>query len=87
MIYEDNATAIMMANASKPNDRTRHIDISYFAIEEWVSKGNVKFSHIRGVLNPSDVLTKALGWTLHCCHMLRMMGHVDSRHTDTSGRI
>eukprot|EP00957_Ditylum_brightwellii_P090590 6899249-Ditylum_brightwellii.AAC.1 len=35
-IYKDNTTAIMMANANKPNSRMRHIDISYFAIQEWV---------------------------------------------------
>eukprot|EP00957_Ditylum_brightwellii_P059463 4514280-Ditylum_brightwellii.AAC.1 len=86
-IYEDNAAAIMMANISKPNDRTRHIDISYFAIQKWVSKGDIKLAHIRGVIIPSDALTKALGWMLHCCHVSRMMGHVGSHHTNTSGRI
>eukprot|EP00957_Ditylum_brightwellii_P018215 1372561-Ditylum_brightwellii.AAC.1 len=41
MIYKDDAAAIMMANASKPSGRTRNIDISYFVIQEWVSKGNI----------------------------------------------
>eukprot|EP00957_Ditylum_brightwellii_P038105 2881511-Ditylum_brightwellii.AAC.1 len=86
-IYDDNIAAIMMTNASKPNGRTRHINISYFAIQEWVSKGDIKLAHIRGVINPSDALTKALGWTLHHHHVLRMMGHMGSRHTSTSGRI
>eukprot|EP00957_Ditylum_brightwellii_P197857 15072583-Ditylum_brightwellii.AAC.1 len=34
MIYKDNTVAIMMANASKPIGRTRHIDISHFVIQE-----------------------------------------------------
>eukprot|EP00957_Ditylum_brightwellii_P131352 10017684-Ditylum_brightwellii.AAC.1 len=46
MIYEDNAAAIMMTNANKLNRRTRHINISYFAIQEWVEKGNIKLVHI-----------------------------------------
>eukprot|EP00957_Ditylum_brightwellii_P043309 3282063-Ditylum_brightwellii.AAC.1 len=87
VIYEDNTTTIMMTNASKPNGRTRNIDISYFAIQEWVSKGNIKLAHIRGVINPSDALTKTLGWTLHCHHVSRMMGHMGSRYTNTSVRI
>eukprot|EP00957_Ditylum_brightwellii_P091015 6929490-Ditylum_brightwellii.AAC.1 len=65
IIYEDNTAAIMMANASKPNGRARHIDISYFAIQEWVEKCNIKLAHIHGVANPSDTLTKALEWTCH----------------------
>eukprot|EP00957_Ditylum_brightwellii_P204755 15340717-Ditylum_brightwellii.AAC.1 len=32
MVYEDNTTAMMMANANKPNGRIRYIDISYFSI-------------------------------------------------------
>eukprot|EP00957_Ditylum_brightwellii_P064498 4894677-Ditylum_brightwellii.AAC.1 len=36
MVYEDNAAAIMMANANKPNDCTWHIDMSYFALQEWI---------------------------------------------------
>eukprot|EP00957_Ditylum_brightwellii_P175874 13392144-Ditylum_brightwellii.AAC.1 len=36
VVYEDNAAAIMMTNANKPNSRTYHIDISYFALQEWV---------------------------------------------------
>eukprot|EP00957_Ditylum_brightwellii_P048833 3704825-Ditylum_brightwellii.AAC.2 len=64
MIHEDNSAAIRMANASKPNGRTRHINITYFAIQEWVENGNIKLAHIQGVANTSDALTKALGWTL-----------------------
>eukprot|EP00957_Ditylum_brightwellii_P212380 15367207-Ditylum_brightwellii.AAC.4 len=86
MIYEDNATAIMMANTIKPNGRTRHIDISYFAIQEWVENDNIELAHIQGVANPSNVLTKALGWTLHQCHVTRMMGHTGCKHTCTSGK-
>eukprot|EP00957_Ditylum_brightwellii_P046851 3555935-Ditylum_brightwellii.AAC.1 len=46
MMYEDNTAAIVMVNASKPNCRTKHIDINYFIIQEWVEKGNIKLAHI-----------------------------------------
>eukprot|EP00957_Ditylum_brightwellii_P171056 13021828-Ditylum_brightwellii.AAC.1 len=38
IMYKDNATAIMMVKASEPNRRTRHINISYFTIQEWAEK-------------------------------------------------
>ena len=86
-IYEDNAAAILMANAGKPTERSRHIDIQYFALQEWVSKGFVKLFHIPGVANPADSMTKALGWVLHTRHVTRMMGHCGSSYTTTSGHI
>eukprot|EP00957_Ditylum_brightwellii_P045311 3434825-Ditylum_brightwellii.AAC.1 len=76
-----------MANTSKPNGRTRHINISYFAIQEWVENGNIKLSHSQGIANPSNAITKALGWTLHHLHVTRMMGHTDCKHTLTSGKM
>eukprot|EP00957_Ditylum_brightwellii_P016714 1257359-Ditylum_brightwellii.AAC.1 len=66
MIYKDNTTTIMMANANKSNSHTCHINISYFLLQEWVQEGKVKLAHIRGVANPANALTNALGWTLHC---------------------
>jgi hypothetical protein len=36
VLYEDNEGAIGMENAQKPTQRTRHMDIRYFAITEWV---------------------------------------------------
>eukprot|EP00957_Ditylum_brightwellii_P131423 10023043-Ditylum_brightwellii.AAC.1 len=84
MTYEDNATAIMMASTSKLNGRTRHIAISYFAIQEWVENRNIKLAHIQGVAYPSNALTNALGWTLHQRHVTRMMGHTGCKHTHTS---
>ena len=51
------------------------IDIQHFAIQEWHQQGHISLSHIPGVSNPSDDLTKALGWVLHHRHARRVMGH------------
>eukprot|EP00957_Ditylum_brightwellii_P210372 15364893-Ditylum_brightwellii.AAC.4 len=61
----DNISAINMINASIPTERSRHIDIQHFAIQEWKERGDIVMAHIPGVLNPSDDLTKPLGWILH----------------------
>ena len=60
-IYVDNRAAIFMANSEKPTSRTQHIDIQYFALQEWIKNGELKLTHIPGTDNPSDALTKALG--------------------------
>jgi Reverse transcriptase (RNA-dependent DNA polymerase) len=74
-IYEDNRAAIDMINASKPTERSRHIDIQHFAIQEWKQRHIIVLKHIPGSISPSDALTKPLGWTLHLRHSQRLMGH------------
>jgi hypothetical protein len=34
-LYKDNQAAILMTNAGKPTQRSHHIDIQYFALQEW----------------------------------------------------
>jgi hypothetical protein len=70
-----------MANARRPTDRSRHIDIQNFALQDWVRQGGVLLEHIRGNINPADAMTKALGWVLHHRHCTRMMGMCGSPFT------
>jgi hypothetical protein len=65
VLYEDNASAIRVINNNRPTERSRHIDIAWFAIQDWRAAGDIVLKHIKGTLNPSDDLTKALGWILH----------------------
>jgi Reverse transcriptase (RNA-dependent DNA polymerase) len=74
-IFEDNQAAIAMINSTKPTPRSRHIDIQYYAIQEWKQRGILTMQHIAGTICPPDALTKPLGWVLHTRHCHRMMGH------------
>ncbi|GAX10430.1 hypothetical protein FisN_21Lu161 [Fistulifera solaris] len=74
-IYEDNMSTINMINSKKPTERARHVDIQYFAIQEWKEHGDITMRYISGVLNNADDLTKPLGWVLHSRHARRSMGH------------
>ena len=74
-IYEDNMSAIKIVNARIPTERSRHIDIQHFAIQDWKDNGDILLSHIPGIINPADDFTKALGWILHSRHARRIMGH------------
>jgi len=77
-IYKDNKAAIDMINDSKPMACSWHIDIQYFAIQEWQNCGDLEMKHIPGVINPVDDETKALSWILHSSrHSCHAMGHYD----------
>ena len=71
----DNLAALQMINENRPTPRARHIEIQHFAIQEWRRQGDLIMEHLSGILNPSDDLTKALGWVLHARHARRSMGH------------
>jgi hypothetical protein len=74
-LYIDNKAAIDMINVNKPTPRSRHIDIQYFAIQEWRARQLILVRHIAGILNPADQGTKAGETTLHSRHARRLMGH------------
>jgi hypothetical protein len=40
-LYEDNAAAIMMANAKRPTERSHHVDIQRFVLQQWVQNNDV----------------------------------------------
>jgi len=75
VMYCDNQSAINMINARVPTERSRHIDIQHFAIQDWKESGTIVMEFISGAINPSDDLTKPLGWVLHNRHARRIMGH------------
>ena len=75
-IYKDNKPTIDIVASQKPTERTRHIDISFFAIQEWIHKSkDITLLHIPGVINPSGDLTKPLGRVLHKQQPRYVMGH------------
>jgi hypothetical protein len=78
-IFGDNLSSIMMANNTSPTDMTRHMDIRWFALQEWIHVDkDIIVIHISGTINPADALTKALAWFKHHRHMSRAMGHLGS---------
>jgi hypothetical protein len=65
-----------MINERKPTTNSCHIDIQYYAIQEWRQHGIIVMHHLPGILNMADQATKALGgWTLHSRHACPAMGH------------
>ena len=76
ILYEDNDGATAMANAGKPTPRSRHIDIKYYAIQEWVERDLIILTRIDTSLNMGDHFTKPLPKLLFYRHRDFYMGHV-----------
>ena len=75
-IHIDDMYALQIINNNtSPTERTCHLDIRYFAIQDWREEGDIIMKHIPGILNPSDDLTKPLGYVLHARHCRQIMGH------------
>jgi hypothetical protein len=58
-----------MAMSQKPTPRTRHMDIKYHALCEWVKQDLLKLEGIDTTINLADHFTKQLGWVLFHHHM------------------
>lgn len=76
ILHEDNEAAIHVSNNTKPTERTRHVDIAWFAIQEWHQNKEMLLEYINTTINISDANTKAVPWVLHRRHCHRAMGHM-----------
>jgi hypothetical protein len=76
ILYEDNDAATAMANAQKPTTRTRHMDIRFFALADWVERDLIVLERIHTSINEADHLTKSLERTLFYRHVDHIMGHI-----------
>ena len=76
ILYEDNDGCTAMANAQKPTSRTRHMDIRYFALSDWVEQDLMILERIDTSVNEADHFTKVLDRTLFYRHIDHIMGHI-----------
>ena len=60
-IYVDNQAAIFNASNPTQERRTKHMDVRYHKIREFVEEGKVDLFYIPGTDNPADLFTKPLG--------------------------
>ena len=84
VLYEDNDACTAMAMAQKPTTRTRHMDIKYHALCEWVERDLLKLQRIDTSINMADVFTKCLGSTLFHRHTDYVLGHVPPHYASAT---
>lgn len=59
-LFIDNQSVIVSANAQTLHARTKHIDIHYHFIHEWIASNEVQVTHRPTEENIADVFTQAL---------------------------
>ena len=75
-IHIDNISVLKIINKNTSLiEQTQHINIKSITIQDWHEEGNIIMQHIPGIINPSNDLTKLLGYVLHAHHCCRIMGH------------
>jgi len=76
IMYEDNDACTAMAMAQKPTPRTRHMDVKFYALCEWVERDLLRLERIDTCVNLADHFTKALPPVLFRRHLDYIMGRV-----------
>ena len=65
IIYEDNQGAITLAKNPEYHARTKHIDIQYHFIREYIEKGTITLEYCETAKMLADALTKPLSKQRH----------------------
>ena len=76
-----------MANAGKPTRRARHLDLKYFALQDWIENDLLFLQWVSTTNNCSDSLTKSLGRILQYKHMDYIMGRVKPKYSHKNDMI
>jgi hypothetical protein len=71
MIFEDNASCIVLANSEGHKPRTKHIAIKWHHFRDQIRQGHIKLVKVDTNFNWADLLTKPL--TCHKHETLRKM--------------
>ena len=69
IIEMDNAGATFLAGNEHESQRTKHIDIKYHFIRQYIEERTVKINLIKSEENNADVFTKNLGYKLFWEHL------------------
>ena len=65
-LFGDNSSVITSSTIPHSTLNRRHTALSYHRVRESIASKVIHFLHVSGVHNPSDVLTKFLGYTKLC---------------------
>ena len=79
-IRVDNIGAIFMANNVSTSPRTKHVDVRYRFVTEFIEDGLLKIQFVRTMENESDGFTKKLNGGLHDKHRSKFIGSAKDFH-------
>jgi hypothetical protein len=61
-MFGDNESVVKSGSIPHSRLNKRHVALSYHSVREAIASGIISFSHIPGVINPSDILSKHWGY-------------------------
>ena len=70
-----------MGNAQKPTPRTRHMDIKYFLLCDWVKRDLMHLERVDTKINMADMFTKSLPQLMFYRHADYLLGHVPPKYS------
>jgi hypothetical protein len=83
-IWCDNEGAKHVTNATGTTKRLHHVDIPFFALQEWFKRKEIEVTRIHTSANPSDMFTKSLTGQLYNRHVYRLAGYYGPKTYNTS---
>lgn len=76
VLFEENKGTVDMSNANHPTQQAQHMDIKFFLLLDWVESDLLLLEPIKTARNPSDLMTKLLGYLLFHQHVDVLMGRI-----------
>ena len=73
IVRVDNLGAVFMSENVSVSQRTKHVDIRYHFVQEFVLDGFINIVFVRTEENDADIFTKNLGGDLHDRHSKKMI--------------
>ncbi len=73
VIRVDNNGAIFMSENVTVSQRTKHVDIKFKFVQEFVFDGFIQIIFVKTKENDADLFTKNLGGELHHCHARKLI--------------
>ena len=90
IVNVDNLGTILMSENVSVSTRTKHVDIRYRFVQEFVLDGFLKIIFVRTKMNDADIFTNNLGGDLYYCHSRKMITEKGKKTKTTSiqhGRV
>ena len=78
MVRVDNVGAIFIGTNVTVSQRSKHIDVRYHFVREYVYDGFIQIIFVRTKDNDADIFTKNLSGELHDRHASKMVGEKES---------
>jgi len=82
VVHVDNVGAIYLASNATTSQRTRHIDVRYHFVRDYVEDGIVKIVFVRSEDNDADAFTKNVGKETYSRHTSKYMGEQRMHETE-----